>query len=212
MKVKSINGLSLEISTDEVIVVTDPLASSEFGLKFPKSDADVVVFSERKYEGKHENIKGFEKLAPKNRADIFEITGAGEFEISQLLIQKPINVPYYIFDSGYSRVVYVGLESKGYDASVFKDLGDVEVLIVPVGNGEKFVDYEKLQEIISEVEPATLIPYGYKSEDMKSELNLKTKEEFLHHFGYTNFRDEKTFKVAARVESEESVMDVVFLS
>lgn len=211
MKIKAINSLSFEISTDTVTVVTDPVAHEEFGLKFPKTEADIAVFSQKKLLGKANVLKGFEKLVPKSKDKIFEINGAGEYEISQLLIQRPIGTPYYMMDSGYSRVVYIGLESKDFDVNLFKDLGDVEVLIAPIGNGSTFLDYEKLQDIIAEIEPGTLVPYGYKTEDMKSDLDLKTKEEFLHHFGYTNSREEKTLKVAERITDQETTMDIVFL-
>lgn len=212
MKVKSINQVSFEISTDTVTIVTDPLAFELFGLKFPKTQADIAVFSQKKYEGKSNILDGFEKLVAGSRGSIFEINTSGEYEIAQMLIQRPINAPYYMFDSGYSRVVYIGLDSKDADISTFEDLGDVEALIVPVGDGGRFIDFDKLQDIISEIEPGILIPYGYKSNDMKNGDGLKNKEEFLHHFGYTNSREEKTLKIAQRSENDESVMDIVFLS
>lgn len=212
MKIKSINQVSFEISTDTVTIVTDPFAFELFGLKFPKTQTDIAVFSQKKYEGKNNILEGFDKLVAGSRGNIFEINASGEYEIAQMLIQRPINAPYYMFDSGYSRIVYIGLDSKESDISAFEDLGDVEALVVPVGDGEKFVDFDKLQDIISEIEPGILIPYGYKTNDMKIGDGLKTKEEFLHHFGYTNSREEKTLKIAQRSESEESVMDIVFLS
>jgi hypothetical protein len=212
MKIKSINQLSFEISIDTVTLVTDPLAHEEFGIKFPKTEGDVAVFSQKKYEGKESILKGFDKLVPKSRSEIFEVNGEGEYEVAQMLIQRPHNAPYYIFDSGYSRIVYLGLESKNADVNMFKDLGNVDVMIVPVGNGENFVDYEKLQHIISEVEPGILVPYGYKQGDMKNDLGLKTKEEFIAHFGYTNSKEEKMIKVTSKIEGDELPMEVVFLS
>ncbi|MCC7290180.1 MBL fold metallo-hydrolase [bacterium] len=212
MKVRRINAISFEISTDDVTVATDPLASVDFGTKFPKTEVDLAVFSQKKLGGKANLLKGFEKLVPKKKSEIFEVNGAGEFEISQLLIQRPIGTPYYIFDSGYSRIVYVGLDSKGSDLKVFKDLGNVDVLIAPVGNGEIFLDYDLLGEIISEIEPGVLVPYGFKSDELKGVEGLKSKEEFMHHFGYSNPREEKTLKVTARIEEDESAMEIVFLN
>lgn len=210
MKIKSINPISFEISTDIVTLVTDPMAHETFGLKFPKTEADIVAVTEKKYENKLDTLKGFDKLVGKNREEIFEVTGAGEYEVSQLLIQRPINSQIYMFDSGYSRIVYLGLNSKEVSIESFKDLGDVEVLILPIGEGENFPSYDLLQDIITEVEPGTIVPYGYKSADLK--IEGKTKEDFLHHFGYTNVTEEKTLKVASRVEDLEIPMNIVFLS
>lgn len=205
MKLKSINGVSFEIQTDLISVITDPLTGLEFDTKFPKTEADVVIFSQKKYEGKDNILNGFDKLVVKNRNEIFEISGAGEFEISQVLIQRPINAPYYMIDSDDCRIVYLGFDSKVTDLKAYEDLGDVEVLIAPVGNGENFVDYDTLQEIISNIEPGILVPIMY------DKPGLKTKEEFLRHFGYTNFSTESILKLSARNEDNELPMQVVFL-
>lgn len=205
MKLKSINKVSFEISTDLVTLVTDPLCGQDYGVKFPKTEADVAIFSQKKLEGKEGLLNGFEKLVPKSRNNIFEVNGAGEYEISQVLVQRPINSPYYMIDSDDCRVVYLGLDSKVIDRKEFEDLGDVEVLIAPIGNGDNFVDYDALQEIISDIEPGILVPYMYGME------GLKSKEDFLHHFGYTNFTDEKVLKVNARNEDEDLPMQIVFL-
>jgi L-ascorbate metabolism protein UlaG (beta-lactamase superfamily) len=211
MKIKSINQISFEISTDTVTLVTDPLAYEYFGIKFPKNEADVIAVTQKKYSNKQNILKGFDKLVGKNRDVIYEVNGAGEYEISQMLIQRPMNSQLYMFDSGYSRIVYLGLDSKDVDIEVFKDLGDVEVLIIPIGAGDDFPSYEKLQDIITEVEPGTIVPYGYKNGDLSKE-NLKTKEEFIHYFGYTNISEEKTLKVAQRESDQEIPMNIVFLS
>lgn len=211
MKIKSINPISFEISLDTITVVTDPLASTEFGLKFPKSSGDVAVFTQKKYEGVENVLSGFDKLVPQRRESIFEITTSGEFEIGQMMIQRPINTSLYMFDQGYSRAVYVGLDSKEMKKEIFKDLGDVEVLILPVGDGGIFPDYDMLQYMISEIAPSVLVPYAYSDEGFSKELGLKSKEEFLKHFGYSNFKDEKSLKVASRLEGDESAMEIVFL-
>ncbi len=207
MKIKSINPISFEISLDTVTVVTDPLAFSEFNVKFPKTEGDVAVFTQDKYIGKEDILKDFDKLVGKNREQIFEIAVAGEFEIGQILIQRPVNAPFVILASGNSRIVLLGLDSKDADVNQFKDLGNVDVLIAPVGNGEKFIDYDKLQDVISEIEPSILVPYAFGSE-----LGLKSKDEFLKHFGYTNFKDEKMLKVTAKFEEDERAMEVIFIS
>ena len=207
MKIKSINPLSFEISLDTVSVVTDPLAFSDFGSKFPKSEGYVAVFMQEKYEGKENLLKDFDKLVPKNKGNIFEISMPGEYEIGQILIQRPVNAPFVMFGSGNSTALLIGLDSKNIDLGMLKDLGDIDVLIAPVGKGESMVDYDKLQEIISEIEPSTLVPYAYGDD-----LGLQGKEEFLKYFGYTNFREEKMLKVTGKFEEEERAMEVVFIS
>jgi L-ascorbate metabolism protein UlaG (beta-lactamase superfamily) len=210
MKIKALGFTSFLIDNDKATIVTDPLFSKEIGLKVGKIEADIAIISDKKNLGKL-NIVGDTVTAVK-RKDVLEVTGSGEFESCEFLIQRPISMPYYIIDSGYTRIVYVGLESKNITKEMFSDLGDVEVLILPVGDSSMFPDFEVLQDIISEVDPSVLIPCGFSEKGVDEKLKLKTKEEFLHHFGYSNFREEKTLKVAGKVESDERVMDIVFLS
>lgn len=207
MKIKSINQVSFEISTDTTTIITDPMAYEDFKAKFPKSEGDVVLFSQKKYLGKQNILKGFDKLVKNDGRKIFEISLPGEYEIGQVLIQRVDKSPVYTLDSDYARVVYVGLDSKDLNLELFKDLGDVEVLIAPIGCGEGMMSYETLQDVVGEVEPTILIPFAYGSE-----IGLKSKEDFVKHFGYTNFRDEKVVKISGSFEGEEKSMEVIFLS
>lgn len=209
MKIKAIGFTSFEISNDKIVVVTDPVYPSEIGMRVKGVSADVAIFSQLKNAGKPNLSKGV--VTPVNREKVFEVSGAGEYEIAELLIQRPIGMPYYILDYGYTRIVYVGLESKKCDVEMFKDLGDVEVLILPVGNGEMFPNYDQIADIINEVDPTTLVPCGYSTKKIKEDLGIKSKEDFLHHFGYSTYSEEKTLKVAGKIEDEETVMNIVFL-
>lgn len=204
MKIKAIGFTSFQIENDNISLVTDPHFPQTLGIKVGSLEADVVLYSDEKN-------KRDANITPKNREKLFEINGAGEYEIADLLVQRPIGMPYYIIDYGYTRIVYVGLDSKNADKSMFTDLGDVEVLILPVGDGEMFPDYEKIQDIVNEVDPANLVPCGYMGKGIKSDVTLKTKEEFLKYFGYTNFSEEKTLKISGRQENEETAMNIIFI-
>ncbi|MCK9369009.1 MBL fold metallo-hydrolase [Candidatus Dojkabacteria bacterium] len=210
MKIKSLGFTSFLIDNDKSTIVTDPLFPKEIGLKIGKVEAEIAIISDKKHLGKL-NIVGDTVTATK-REGVLEITGCGEFESAEFLIQRPMGMPYYVIDSGYTRIVYVGLESKSITKEMVSDLGDVEVLILPVGDSKMFPDFEMLQDIISEIDPTILVPCGYSEKGIDEKLSLKTKEEFLHHFGYSNFREEKTLKVTGKAENDEKVMDIVFLN
>ncbi len=211
MKIKNLGFTSFSFSTDNLTVITDPLALEQFGGKFPKSEADVVIRADPKTIDKDNVLskEKFEKITSGNRETVMEINGNGEFEISEVMIQRHINMPFYTIDYGNLRIVYIGLGSKDIDPKIFEDLADVEVLILPVGDGDQFPDYEKLQKIIQTVDPYTLIPCGYS--DGKVGEGLKSLEDFLKHFGYSTYREEKSLKAIGRSIEESIPMEVVIL-
>jgi L-ascorbate metabolism protein UlaG (beta-lactamase superfamily) len=215
MKIKYLGLTSFLFSTDELSVITDPTSVEAAGLKFPKSEANVVLFTDPKLEDQDNILQGakFDKVAAPEGKELFELSGPGELEMSEVLIQRPLRHNYFILDHGYTRVVFVGLGSKDLDPKEFENLEDVEALIVPVGDGELFPDWDKLQKIISNVDPLILIPCAYKQEKMSKEYDsLKTREEFLKYFGYGNFREEKTLKLSGSIDHEEKSIEVVLLS
>ena len=209
MKIKHLGFTSFSLTTDSVTVVTDPNALEKVGMRFPKSVADVIISS-------NGETPDFGKLSieSEKRNEPFLISQPGEYEVMDVMIQRPVSSKYFILDYEYIRVVYLGLVGKDVNPDEYGDLGDVDVLFLPVGNGDMFPDYEKLEKIISKVEPKHLVPFGFQEEKMKgdSKTRLKTKEEFFKHFGYTNYRQEKTLKVENRPEKEEYVMEIVLIS
>jgi L-ascorbate metabolism protein UlaG (beta-lactamase superfamily) len=215
MKIKHLGFTSFLLSTDEISVVTDPTSVEAAGLKFPKTEANIALFTDPKLMS-HDSVlqeEKFEKVVAPEGKELFELSGPGELEMSEVLIQRPLNHNYFIIDYGYTRVVFVGLGSKDLDPKEFEDLEDVEALIVPIGDGELFPDWEKLQEIISNVDPLILIPSGFSQGKMaKGYESLKTKEEFLKYFGFANFREEKTLKLSGSVDHEEKSVEVVILT
>lgn len=215
MKLKHLGFTSFSISTDDLAIVTDPISVEQVGLKFPKTEANVVLFTDPKLESQ-DNIlaaQKFEKVVAPEEKELFELSGPGELELAEVLIQRPLGHNYFILDHGYTRVVFVGLGSKELDPKEFKDLEDVEALIVPIGDGEFFPDWDKLQQIIANVDPLILVPCGYREEKMeKGYEDLKTKEEFLKYFGFANFREEKTLKLSGSLDHEDKSVEVVILN
>jgi L-ascorbate metabolism protein UlaG (beta-lactamase superfamily) len=215
MKIKHLGFTSFSISTDDLTVVTDPTSVEDAGLKFPKTEANVVLFTDPKLESQDEilSTQKFEKVVAPEGKELFELSGPGELELSEVLIQRPLKHNYFILDHGYTRVVFVGLGSKDLDPKEFEDLEDVEALIVPIGDGELFPSWDKLQEIIANVDPLILVPCGFQEGKMgKGYESLKTKEEFLKYFGFANFREEKTLKLSGSLDHEEKSVEVVILN
>jgi len=215
MKIKKVGFTSFLLTSNRGIsVVTDPLFSIESKGGFTKTKADICLFTDPSLIGKRDIVKSKKlgtKVVPDSRKKIFEISSPGEFEIGGLMIRRGVNDPFFLVDEKELRVVYLGLVDKDFDVNLTKDLGDVEVLIAPVGDGDKFPSYEKLEKIISNVDPNVLLPYGFSSKERKIE-KVKDREEFTKHFGFTNISDENYINISARTELDQKFIKVIFLN
>lgn len=215
MKIRNLGWSSFLFSTEEISILTDPDSLKESGLSFPKSKADVVLFSDKTLVGKENILLEKElgkKIEPDHRESILEISSPGEFEIGGMIVRRAIDSPFYAIDETVLRVVYMGLIDNSLDVAKTKDLGDVDVLILPIGNGNLFINYEKIEKILNYIDPTVLIPCSYKKEGLKIGEDLKSKEEFIKHFGFTNVREESYLNVTPSPEQESKSLEVIFLN
>ncbi len=215
MKIKKVGWTSFLISSANVSAITDPLKLSESGASFPKTQADIAIFTDYGKEIKESILKDNKldtKVVTDHRDKVMEIATPGEFEIGGLMIRRGIDNDYYIIDENTLRVLYLGGANNKFDLATLKDLGDVDVLILPVGDGVNFMNFDTIEKVISEVDPAVLLPCAFCEDGAKGN-SCKSKEEFIKHFGFTNVRDETTLNVAKKKvdEEEQQSVEVIFL-
>lgn len=215
MKIKRIAWTTFLISTKEVSLITDPLKLQESGIMFPKTVADISVFTDVDKESKKGILKdnGLEKkVVTEERDSVMEIYIPGEYEVGGMMIRRSIGTNFYLIDESTVRVAYLGGIDNSFDVEKTKDLGDVDVLIVPVGNGEHFLSFDKLEKVLSYVDPAILLPCAYKEDGGEIYDDLKSKEEFIKHFGFTNVSDENYINIKpTSKEADQKGLQVVFL-
>ena len=215
MKIKSLGWSSFCLSNDNISILTDPVALKESGIGLPKCKADVVLFSQRDLYGKEDILREYElekKIEPDHRDNIFEISSPGEYEIGGMMIRRGIDLPFYTIDEGNLRVVYMGVIDNSLDVSKTKDLGDVDVLIIPIGNGDLFIDYEKIEKILNYIDPTVLLPCAYKTDGLKVGKDIKSRDDFIKYFGFTNVKEQSSLNVTSTVEQESKIMEVIFLN
>jgi hypothetical protein len=205
MKIKSIGYLSFLLSFENLDVVTDPQSLKSVGLKFPKTKADVAIYTDSG------DTVPESKMEPSKKEEVLHINTPGEYELGGLMVRRDIGSSVYILDEDLLRIVYVGNISKDVKVESFKNLGDVEVLIIPVGDGKNFPEFGVIEKIVNEVEPLILIPSAFKTEEMADGSDLKTIDEFVKQAGYTNVTREKFVNVVGAPEKEVRTMDVIIL-
>lgn len=225
MKIKGLGFLTFQIKADDTTVVTDPISLFSVTGFNSKVEADMIITTDPSHIGQEDLIKkeGLEsKIVSNKREKVFEIANSGEFEIGGVLVRKQ-DCGIVIIDSGYTRIVYLGYLHKDIDITKFKGLGDVDVLIIPVGDGEKsategskstneFLPTVKVEKIISIVEPSILIPSGYKNPAVKGTESLMSVEDFLKECGYSGAETVSELKVEDKQAEEDKRMKIVVLS
>jgi hypothetical protein len=214
MKIKKVGWTSFLLSADSITVLTDPLKLLEVQKNVPKTKADICLFTNYDKDIKKSIVKDNKldkKIVTDNRESIMEISIPGEYEVGGLMIRRGIGDDFFIIDEGTLRIVYMGDTDNSFDPKEVSDLGDVDVLIVPVGDGVNFMSFEKLEKVFSNTDPAILIPCAYKEENEEND-KLKSKEEFIKYFGFPNVRDENYLNVdKKKVEKDQQSVEVVFL-
>ncbi|PKN03015.1 hypothetical protein CVU76_03245 [Candidatus Dojkabacteria bacterium HGW-Dojkabacteria-1] len=215
MKIRNIGWSTFQLNVGDITLLTDPNALKESGLSFSKVRSDVVLFTDKDLVGKENILQEtdlLKKIEPDNRDTIIEISSPGEFEIGGVMVRRDVDSSFYIIDETTLRVVYMGLLDNNFDISLTKDLGDVDVLILPIGNGSLFIDYDKIEKILNNVDPTILLPCAYKKEGLKLGKDIKGREDFIKYFGFTNVRDESYVNVSPSAEQEQKNMEVIFLN
>lgn len=214
MKIRRVGWTTFLITSDNISILTDPIDLAESGASFPKTRSDVAIFTDYSKKIKKSILRDNklqDKVVSENRAEVMEISTPGEYEVGGMMIRRGIGDDFFIIDEKTTRVVYLGGTDKDFDPKKTKDLGDVDVLIVPVGDGVNFMDFDKIEKVISNTDPSVLIPCAYR-DGGSGKGDLKSKEEFIKHFGFANVSEENYINVSKKnVEKDQQSVEVIFL-
>ena len=164
-------------------VITDPYGN-DIGYRLPRLRADIVTVSHDHPD--HSNVQ-----AVKGKPKV--IGGPGEYEIKGIFIigistfhdarrgkLKGRNT-VYLFDFEELTVCHLGDLGHIPTEMQLEDLGDVDVLLIPVG-GVTTIDPAKASEVISLVEPKIVIPMHYRTKALK-DSKLRPVDQFLKEMG-----------------------------
>lgn len=180
--------ISTKIDNQEVSLVTDPY-SAKIG-KLPRNfSADIVTVS-RKTHDHHNNTAAI-------KSDHFLIEHPGEYEVRSISIyglpasheKKEAkgyhkNTMFHLTMDGV-RVAHLGGLREPMTDEQLSQLGDVDVLMIPVGGGD-VMDPAVAADLVSKIEPRAIIPMYYKMKGLSfkassvdgfvKEVGLKSQE------------------------------------
>lgn len=193
MEITYLAHSSFRIKARGGIVVTDPYDPKMVGLKFPKVTADIVTVSHD-----HKDHNAVDLVGPTNGIDKKVISGPGEYEISGISI---IGMPsfhddkkgslrgkntIFIFEMEGVRVAHLGDLGHNLSEGDIEAMGDINVLIVPVG-GEFTIGPSEAVQAVQAIEPNIIIPmhYGLPSLNQETFGKLLPLEDFLKGLAVT---------------------------
>ncbi len=184
----------------QVSVVADPYAD-QIGLPPLRLKADVVTISHD--EAGHNNLEAV-------KGDPHVLVGPGEYEIGGVFVSGIAmhyaeedatrwNVAYlYQYDS--LTVLHLGDLSHVPNQSTVEALGEVNVLLVPVGGGNA-LRASQAADMIAMIEPQFIVPMHYSLPGLTVEL--EPVDKFLKAMGVSKVQEEDVLKVSAGALPEQ---------
>ncbi|MDP3901225.1 MAG: MBL fold metallo-hydrolase [bacterium] len=202
--------LTASPNKETVRLVIDPYDSS-IGLKVPSMEADLVLVSHDHHD--HNNIKAI-------KGDPVVVSGPGEYDVKGVFVRgisswhdeeqgkkRGLNT-IYVIEAEDMRVCHLGdLGQSELTPEQVEDIGDVDILMVPVG-GVYTIAAKEAAKITAQIEPRAVIPMHYLIP--KLSIKLEKADEFLKLMGHKGA--EKTAKLNIKrkdLTSEETQVVVM---
>ncbi len=192
-------------------VVTDPYPSTLSG-RSPRLEADVVTISHPSRNHNFDQDVG---------GNPYRVAGPGEYEVQDITVQgldsrqatpagasareAPHNT-IYLIDVDDVRICHLGDLGQGLDDTLEERIGDVDVLLVPVG-GHNALGAAQGAEVVRRLEPRYVVPMHYALPQLKVELD--PLEPFLQEMGVDSAEPLNRLTVQPSASSEGEMKVVV---
>jgi len=172
--------IQLKHKGEDVVIATDPYGK-EYGLKPPKTQADIVTISHD-----HDDHNNLDAIG----GEPFIIDIPGEYETKGVFIygiksyhddqegkERGINMMCRIHAEGLT-IVHLGDLGADLSDTQLEKLGNVDILMIPVG-GVYTIDAKKANALIAKIEPRIIIPMHYDIDGLKLPEKLDGVDKFL---------------------------------
>ncbi|GAC1372380.1 MAG: MBL fold metallo-hydrolase [Candidatus Saccharimonadales bacterium] len=200
MDITYLGAGSVKLSGKNLNILTDPLAAGK---------ADVVVLTGPAQD------EGKDWPVPENA---LRIEQPGEYEVKGAMITG-VPAQLHIDESGYRstaygilidgvNVVVAGNISGKLDQDQVEKLGQVDVLIVPVGGNGLTLDAEGAAAVVAQLEPGYVVPVHYDDGVTKYEMPQAGVEKFWKEMG-TNPEPESKLRVNSKEAPAETQVVVL---
>jgi hypothetical protein len=175
-------------------IAVNPYTEVETGVKPPRFKFDLAVLSKLEDVATNPYVKNVDNTQ-------FILAGDGEIEKNDVFIlgfsmnqegntPKAKNGNIFVIKGEDISLAYLGCLPEGKLTSAMLDkIGTVDILLVPVGDGDSLSESEAI-EAINDLEPKIVIPINYALPNFKNKLD--SLDKFLKTYGKEpSIRDKK---------------------
>lgn len=190
----------------ESTLLTDPYFNDS-GLRFPRTtEPDILALSHQ--DRSLFNLDGV-------GGSPFIISDPGEYEVKDLFIrgiQDPLAETekfrplIYRFDAESISVAFLGACKRALTAHEQEQLGNIDILIIPVGGGS-VMDAKVAAGVISTVDPRIVIPIYFDLPGVKEKL--QGVDAFCKQLGVCQRQDAPKLKIAKKDLMNEDLLVTV---
>lgn len=178
---------SFRIKGKNATVVTDPFSEKMTGLKFPKTEADIVIVSHN-----HEDHNQSDQIDK----DPYVISNPGEYEVKNVSVfgiatfhdnQKGAvrgKNTVFVIEMDKIRICHLGDLGHKLDEKELEEVDGVDILMVPVG-GSVTLNSEEAMQVVNQIEPKIVLPMHYQEQGLNPQVfsDLLPLENFLKEAG-----------------------------
>ncbi|PIV01673.1 lactamase [Candidatus Shapirobacteria bacterium CG03_land_8_20_14_0_80_40_19] len=183
MEVIYLGHSSFKFRGKSVTVVTDPYDPEYVGLKYPKTEADIVTVSHDHPDHNFISIVG---------GGPFVISQPGEYEIKGVSIfgfssyhddkqgaERGKNIIYLIEVDGF-RICHLGDLGERLSSELIEEIGTADILCIPVG-GKVTLGTNEAVELTAQIEPSIVLPMHFNLPGINQKIfgDLNPVDEFL---------------------------------
>lgn len=170
---------SVKISHGDFTIALNPI-SKESKFKLANFGSDVVLIT-----ANHPDLNGSD-TATRQGKEPFVVKGPGEYEVRGMFVrgwasktvyggEERINT-VYTFELDGIKVLYLGaISDKDLDSKAKEEIGDVDIVIVPIGGGD-VLNAEEAYKMASKKEAKLIIPIHFGVVGQKDALEKFLKE------------------------------------
>lgn len=186
---------------EQVNVLIDPV-SKDSGLKLPKMKADILFLTDG--NGKKEN--------PSTFGEPFVVERPGEYEVKDVFIRGIAgDNNIYTIEAEKIRICHLGgLNQAELNSKQVEEIGDVDILMIPVG-GIDTINSKEASKVISQIDPRIVIPMNYKIPKLKIPKKAEAEgvDKFLKVMGKKEVEAQDKFSIKSNELSSKGLEVVV---